>query len=476
MDQAPDRVRPNILLICTDQQRWDWMGCAGTPGVETPNIDALAASGVRITGHVTNSAVCVPARIGLATGITPARLGCLGNDAVLPADVPTYYQALRDGGYRVGVVGKLDLNKPDEFNGRRGDRPDTYRWGFTHPVEAEGKMHAANWSGGKPLGPYGFWLQEQGLFEAFNRDYGERLEEIYARYFDPELSDRPFTGSRWYADSVLPAEAFEDAWIGRRSCEWLREVPDEYPFHLMVSFVGPHDPFDPPTEYAQRFRDAAVPAPVLDSNEGRPATARSRETGHTEQQIIEARRQYTAALAVIDDQVGEIMATLADSRLSDRTIVLFTSDHGEMLGDHRLFQKHVAYEPSMRVPLIASGPGIGTGISDALTELVDVPATILDFAGVQFPGPIDGRSLRAVLKDPTAAHREAVTCCEGHYRAIRTTTEKYIRNLGAADTTDEFYDLTDDPNETRNLINDEAARVEELAAQLEMILGPEATA
>ncbi|MDH3707953.1 MAG: sulfatase-like hydrolase/transferase [Acidimicrobiia bacterium] len=466
-------TQPNLLVITTDQQRWDWLGCHGSPGVDTPHLDALASRGVRFTRHVTNSTVCVPARIGLATGVSPIRLGTLSNGDVLPPGVPTYYQALRDAGYRVGVVGKLDLNKTNQQNGRKGNRPDTYTWGFTDPIEAEGKMHARGDGDGRPLGPYGWWLHEQGLFDAFRDDAAARSEGLYARWLR-QPGDPPHRSTRWFDDSPLPAHAFEDAWIGRRSCQWLREVPDEHPWHLYVSFVGPHDPFDPPTEYAERFRDAPVPAPVLDSGAGRNAATRHTEYGNTEDEIVTARRQYTAALAVIDDAVGDLVATIDELGLTDDTIVIFSSDHGEMLGDHRLFQKHVPYEPAMRIPLLAAGPGIATGVSDALTELVDLAPTLLERAGVDPLADIDGQSLVPLLTDPTLSHRDAQVVGEHHYRAIRTHTHKYVHYVDPAFEWDELYDLDADPDETQNLIGDQQSLAAELRADLMSRIGEEA--
>ena len=467
--------RPNLLLITTDQHRWDWLGCHKTPGVETPNLDALAARGVRFTHHVTNSTVCVPARIGLATGVSPIRLGTLTNFDVLPDAVPTYYQALRDDGYRVGVVGKLDLNKPDKQNGRKGNRPDTYKWGFTDPVEVEGKMHARGSDDGAPLGPYGWWLREHGLFDEFRDDATARTG-LALGLWSRRPGDPPFRSTRWFQDSPLPADAFEDAWIGRRSCQWLREVPDDHPWHLYVSFVGPHDPFDPPTEYADRFRDAPVPRPVLDSGTGRNDATRETEWGNTEDEVITARRQYTAALAAIDDQIGAILATLEELGLTDDTVVMFSSDHGEMLGDHRLFQKHVPYEPAMRIPLIAAGPSIASGVSDALTELVDLPATLLELAGVAALPDTDGRSLVPQLSDPALPHRDAVVVGEHHYRAIRSQTHKYVHYVAPNYETDELYDLEADPDETTNLIDDHHQLAAELRADLTARIGKEAMA
>lgn len=236
---------PNLLLLMTDQLRYDWLGCHGTPGVHTPHLDALAADGVRFTHCVTNAAVCAPARIALATGVRPHRLGVLGNADVLPPGTPTYYQALRDGGYRVGCTGKLDLDKPTRFLGRHGDRPAVFRWGFTHPLETEGKMHAGADAEGHPLGPYGYFLAEHGLWDRFHEDYRVRVPAIFTSIFD---RSRPPTDDL-YRESVLPQWAFEDVWIAERAVEWVDKVGDDHPWHLFVSFVGPHDPFDPPADW-----------------------------------------------------------------------------------------------------------------------------------------------------------------------------------------------------------------------------------
>ena len=143
--------RPNILFIMDDQHRYDYLGAAGADFLRTPHLDRVAAAGVRFTQCTTNAPVCAPARVGLASGLQPSRLGCLDNSGRLPLGTTTYYQRLRDSGYRVGCVGKLDLRKSDGYNGRYGDRPYAYSWGFTHPEECEGKMHAG--SSPTPIGP-----------------------------------------------------------------------------------------------------------------------------------------------------------------------------------------------------------------------------------------------------------------------------------------------------------------------------------
>ena len=443
--------RPNLLLIMDDQHRFDWLGCAGLDAVRTPNIDALAARGTRFTRCYTNAPVCAPARIALATGMQPRHAGALMNNAYMPLHAPTYYQRLRDHGYHVGAFGKFDLAKPDPYNGRHGDRPANYAWGFTHPLECEGKMHAGSRRGGEtPLGPYQAHLQERGLLEAFRQDYEARKERgwpIDAR------------------DSVLPADAFEDAYIGRKAAEWIAGHPGDFPWHCFVSFVGPHDPFDPPTAYAEGYRDAPMPEPIppCDDDETKPSWVRARSAGfgtagRTPAQIAEARRQYSAAVEQIDDEVGRILGAVAERGELDNTVVIFTSDHGEMLGDHGLYQKEVAYDAAARVPLIAAGPVIPAGATrEAPVELIDLNPTLCELAGVTPLEEMDARSFRPLLHGETTEHRpEAIGelahfrfACDGRFKAIWSINDQ-----------PELYDLADDPGERVNRIDEhgEAAK------------------
>jgi arylsulfatase len=432
----PSTDRPNLLFINTDQFRHDWLGCAGADWVSTPNIDAIAERGVRFTQCVTPSPICAPARISLATGLMPRRMGALSNHEYLPLSTPTYYQRLRDHGYHVGCVGKLDLAKSDKYNGVSGARPRTFAWGFTHPVEAEGKMHAG--SSATPIGPYTKWLDDQDLLAQFHEDYTQTRK-----------------GDRWIErvalDSALPTEAFEDIWIGRRSEQWIDEIDGDYPWHLFVSFVGPHDPFDPPTEYADKYRDKPMPGHIVDNFDGKPDWIRKRAANGTDEEIAITRRQYSASVTAIDDAIAGIMAALERRGWADNTYVVFSSDHGEMLGDHDLFTKHSAYETSMRIPLIVAGPGIAGGrTSDALVELEDVNPTLCEMADVPPLENIDGQSFLDVVAGKSSAARDVTVTEEENYRAARTREWKYIESHNDRD---ELYDLVNDPNELHNVID-----------------------
>src|SRR5210317_1006655 len=157
--------KPNILFIMADQLRADYLSCDGATWVDTPNIDSIAAKGTLFKHCYTNSPVCAPARIALATGMRPHRVGALDNMSFLPAGERTYYQRVRDQEYYVGCSGKLDLAKPDSYNGPLGARPCTFGFGFTHPIEIEGKYHAGPRE--EPHGPFTAYLKEKGLFEQF---------------------------------------------------------------------------------------------------------------------------------------------------------------------------------------------------------------------------------------------------------------------------------------------------------------------
>ncbi len=343
-------TKPNVLFISADQFRFDYMGCAGADFLNTPNLDRIASRGIRFNNCYSNSPLCVPARIGLATGMHPRRIGAVDNSSYLRPEQITYYQRMRDDGYRVGAVGKLDLAKPDSFNGRNGDRPCVYQWGFTHPVEIEGKEHSLHHP--HPHGPYGFWLQEQGM-------WGKYREFVVENWKEPD---------RWITPSPLPTDTFLDSYQGMKALEWLDNVREDYPWHLFLSFSGPHQPHDPPLEFADRYKGKALPPAVpIPEWDPRP-NPEDPKLNH--EFIQQCRRMYCAYIELIDHWIGRVLDKMeAEGRL-ENTYVFFSADHGEMLGDLGRFKKKVLYEPSAHVPLLVAGPGVPRGeVSNALVEL-----------------------------------------------------------------------------------------------------------
>ncbi|RTE05433.1 sulfatase family protein [Paenibacillus whitsoniae] len=453
---------PNILMIMVDQYRSDWMSCAGTSYVHTPHIDRIAGGGVRFVQASCNSPVCGPSRSSIAAGLYPHRIGNLENFVNYPVEQPTYYQALRQAGYRVGIVGKSDLHKGDHFYGLNGDLPIMYHLGFTHPHETEGKMNAAfrrnhlmnfdldTGDDAHIAGPYQHYLREHGQLDAFVEDYRQR-----------------FDGWNYYnaTPSPLPAEHFHDSYIGRKSCEFIEQAPDDAPWHLFVSFVGPHDPWDAPAEYAEAFADRTFPDSIRDDHSGKPEWVKKKSKKQTadmtEAHLTQVKRQYAAAIQLIDDWVGRMLDTLARKGLADNTVIIFCADHGEMMGDHGLFQKNTMYEGALRVPLIIADPRkTTTGTSPALAEMVDLYPTIMELCGIQYAqSRLDGVSLVPQLQDNPPPHKPYQLSELTNTRMIFDGRYKYIENHNDAM---ELYDLQEDPQELRNLAKERPETVRSL--------------
>lgn len=427
-------ARPNVLFLFPDQLRWDWIGCHGSVPVRTPHIDALAARGVRFTQCRSNSPLCGPARACLAMGLRYGRTGVWGNGEDVPRDAITCFRLLREAGYHTMTCGKNDLHKGtgdfdvSGWTARLGD------YGFSAAIDQRGKMNAgaaAGWD--EPSDYYTQWLEQRGLRRMHHEDYVRRREE--ARHY----------ASTW--PSPLPRESYSDDVTGAAALKLLDAAPTGKPWMLWVNFPGPHDPFDPPAALRRRYDDVHFPMPV--KPEATIVNPRGQTVALDHQQL---RRNYAACIEGIDEWVGRIVRTVERRGELANTVIVFSSDHGEMLGDHGRFQKSVPWEGSVRVPLIAAGPGVVRGVvSDALVELVDLSATLLELAGLQAPRDWDSRSLRPVLEGATSAHRD-VQCvmlrrwrmaCDGQWKLVehrdgepalydRLTDRDELRNVAVA--------------------------------------------
>lgn len=461
--------QPNILLIMADQFRYDWMSCAGADFVDTVSLDRIAARGIRFARAACNSPVCGPSRCSLAAGVYPHRTGTLENFVNYPLEQPTYYQALRQAGYRVALVGKSDLHKGDHFYGMNGGLPVMHHLGFTDPHETEGKMNAAFRRNrlmsfdidpdddSHIAGPYQRYLRDRGLLTAFTEDYRRRF------------ADWKF----WNAwPSPLPAEHFHDSYIGRTACEFLERVSVETPWHLFVSFVGPHDPWDAPAGYVDAFADTSFPASIKDDLGSKPAWVRQKAQKHSDgmsdSDLNKVKRHYAAAIKLIDDWIGQILDTLQRRGMSDHTVVIFCADHGEMMGDHGLFQKSTMYEGALRIPLIIADPREAwTGTSDALAELMDLHPTILELAGVDSSQcRLDGRSLVPQLKRGAGPHKDYQFSELNNTRMIFDGRYKLIENHNDIN---ELYDLQEDPHELTNLVDHRPEQVRRLMGEMQLL-------
>ncbi len=424
--------RPNILLLFPDQWRFDWTGANKALPLRTPNLDALMARGARFTRVVTASPVCAPARACLAAGKEYDRCRVPSNGYDYPLDQTTYYTLLRESGYHVMGCGKVDLHKKTLDWGLDGKRM-LKEWGFSDGIDNAGKRDAVRSGAVTPVDPYMAYLHKRGLAAAHVDDFKRRK------------------GPSGTFPTTLPEEAYCDNWLSNNGLNLLRAAPAGKPWHLVVNFTGPHEPWDITKGMEARCRGREFPQPN-GSKELPPATH------------VAIRQNYAAMIENIDRWVGVYMEEIKKRGELDNTLVVFSSDHGEMLGDHNRWGKSVPWQPSVGVPLIAAGPGVKRGVTtDAMASVMDLAATFLDYAGLARPKDMDSRSLRPLLEGKTRSHREYLLsgladwrmAWDGRYKLVRGFQEK-----------EALYDLEADPLENRNLAAEQPATVSRLAKML----------
>jgi choline-sulfatase len=444
--------RPNILLLMTDQQRWDAMSCA-SEWLETPNIDRIAAEGVRFSDAYANSPVCIPSRVSLATGHYPHDHGVWGNvqEYALPPETPTWMRSLRDAGYATSVFGKTHLHP--HLGDLRDREPLLNALGLDHVDELSGPRATArcrsNWTDR---------LEEAGLLSAYVDDMRERYDST------PWLV-RP---------SPLPLSLYPDVYIGQQAKQHLRGLGTDRPWFSWVSFVGPHEPWDCPEPYASRFDPDDMPAPLRRRQD--PPTPVKRAKGRVDRrmrlrpdidrkQIARMRADYAGSVALIDDQVGELLGVLEERGELDRTVVAFVSDHGEMNGDFKFIYKGLFYNGAVRVPFVVRAPGLAGGaVTDTPVELMDIGATLVDLAGAAQPEGSRARSVVPVLRDPSHSHREFALSEQAGEVMIATSDWKLTINSDSEPY--QLFDLRNDPDETCNL----AGTPENAAVEKELLL------
>jgi arylsulfatase A-like enzyme len=503
--------RPNFLLIITDQHRADYLGCYGHPLLKTPHIDSIAARGTRFERFYVATPVCMPNRATLMTGRMPSVHGVRSNGMPLSLGSNTFVDALRAGGYATALVGKSHLQNFTGYGpiqkrppARDGDRILAAE--FAEAIKPAGGADAydqelpSRWSAGQDFamqlpfygfehvdlctdhghrvgGHYYVWLKSQRPDADALRDPKNQLPHDYVC---PQAIRTP-----------IPEDLYPTSYISNKACAWLdgyARAKQSAPFFLMVSFPDPHHPFTPPGRYWSMYRpdDMAVP---LSFDQGNRPLARAVEWALAQRERGEAEVAGQAAFAVnereareamalscgmitmIDDAIGRVLARLAASSLADNTVIIFTTDHGDFLGDHRLLLKGPAhYEGIIRVPFIWAEPSEGAAQrSDVLGGTLDIAPTILDRARIQPYNGMQGESLLPVLKgNALGAARDSLVIEDDQQRAtlgftspprLRTLiTSRYRMTIAAGDPYGELYDRQSDPHELDNLFDDPVHR------------------
>jgi arylsulfatase A-like enzyme len=447
--------RPNLLFLFPDQHRPDWV--EGTPGipVPTPSLSRLAALGTRFDRTLAASPVCAPSRACLASGREYDRCGVPGNGTSYPLEQTTFYAKLRDSGYHTMVCGKVDLNTGELAYGLSG-REHIEEWGFSDGIHSPGKGRGFRAYLQPPAGPkdsYYAYLEKQDpalarrCAEDYARRFGLTPEEAAASRAEQQQSSggEGRHDEQWRVTdaSPVPDQHYGDNWIASNGLALLDRAPKDKPWLLYVNFAGPHPPMDITVSMERRFRG---PDRTID---GFPQPHDYRGTIAPEHHL-RIRQNYAAMVENIDRWVGVYLDALERRGELANTIVVYSSDHGEMLGDHGRWGKSVPYHPSANVPLYVAGPGVRAGRrSDALVSLMDVAATFLDYGGVEVPGDMDSRSLRPVLEGRTEQHREYVLSGLKEWRLAWDGRYKYVTGFERG--SDLAFDLDQDPLEDRNL-------------------------
>ncbi len=465
--------RPNIVLIFPDQHRGDTMGCAGNPAAQTPNLDRLAAEGVLFERCLTNSPLCMPARASLITGQHVNRHGIWGNNLVEPDRYgPSHVRNIRDSGFHTAIFGKTHLYANYKNDGHTRDHAHKLKdWGYETSHELRDVVPSSRCNC-----YYADFLEERGRLRLY-QDYTRLWWTTGFRGLSHPWEDPP---------SPLPTDEHIDMYCADKAAAWIRDYEAENPFYLQVCFTGPHTPFDSPAEYRDRFNPEEMPLAIMDPPAApvSPQVERQVKAGRlqnmTESHSRVMRTYYYAKVALIDHGVGMVIQALQDKGILDNTWIIYTSDHGDMLGDHRLNQKLVFYQGAVDVPLIIRPPGkVPAWRTRGLTDHLDVSATLLDIAGAPPLADSPGHSLAAkVVAGPTAPGAQqgkdvVFSEVERYYAMARD--ERYKMAINAISRQPlELYDLVEDPQEQRNLVHEpglSGVREEMLHAYFDQLLG-----
>ena len=445
-------ARTNLLFITTDQQRWDSLPCYGLEFIHTPNIDRLARDGTVFERCYTAAPLCVPCRGAWMSGQWPSTTGVMGNSDWFD-DSSCWPARLGAAGYRTVAIGKMHFN------------PWDHPGGFRERIIAEDKRHT--------------YLPD---------DHVQYLKAHGMERAHPTQNPGYF---EWLAAPVTPLERrfHVDGFVGDRAAEWLETQGDE-PFAAWVSFPGPHDPYDPPEELAAMYYDAPIPEPVGSAEElaTKPRAQRGRNHGSvdnsmyrmdpsvaTAEQIRRWRAHYYANITLIDEGVGKMLAALEEAGVLDDTLIVFTSDHGDALGDHGLTYKGFFYESMARVPLIVRGPAGPNGRDGpraqpgarcpGLVSALDLVPLFYQVCRAPEPEGLQGHSILPMLTDGGVSIRDAVFSENGGRAMVCDGQWKYVHYESGEG---ELYDLAEDPDELVNRCGDEgsAEMVSQLRARL----------
>ncbi len=465
------RRRPNILMLCTDQQRYDSLGITGAKAAITPHLDRLAAEGALFSNTYVQNPICSPSRASLFTGQYVRNHGLWANGVSMPSHKKMFTRALADAGYDCGMIGKQHLSACEgwQTEARLDDGYRVFDW-------AHDPIHRS-WQNA-----YHQWLR---------REHPAVYKGLFPDEGDPANAGAGNKAKGATPADTVPVEAHFTHWVAERAIDFIEtDRGEDEPFFLIANFFDPHHPFGAPQAYRDRIDDTLVDPPHIRDGElaSKPKVqseySKKSYAGavpgfhdYTPEEIHELRANFHAMVAFIDDEVGRIMAALEASGLAEDTLVVFTSDHGEMLGDHGILLKGpMLYDACTRVPLILRWPGhvpAGTVVDD-LVQWIDLPATYLDVASCPQMPTCQGASLMPLVTGAAEDWRDFALCeyrdsGHGAHPPVMTTMLRHgdwklvIWHGDPAvnrEREGELYNLAADPHEFVNLYDDPAFAAE----------------
>jgi arylsulfatase len=458
----------NLVYIMTDQQPVSTLGCYGNSLSPTPNLDRLAATGIRFTNFYIGGFPCSPSRACMITGRHPHGHGVITNDVLLGEDVPSMGRVMQASGRDTGYFGKWHLGGM-MYRGVPGRKPHDGRWFYRRvPDETGFRFEQVEGGIGEDQPQLGFhtWAGGWQHYHAYLRDVG--LGDLVEQ--NPMLgnhNDLPSGPDSTHAYSRLPEEHHMAAFFAREAESFIRgHRSGDTPFALVLSFYGPHLPVAPPQPWDEKYSLDRCPLPPnhFDQLDGKPIRQRTNRRCYvlptwTDEQFQDYIRRYYGYCAYIDKQIGRVLDALTECALDDSTIVIFTSDHGDMVGAHGFIYKlgTCGYEELSNVPFIMRVPSITQPdtATEALASNVDIMPTLTELMGLPRIEGMHGVSLAEVLARPTSAVRDRIFAhWTGSSFVTFDGTWKYALHWKQRDV-DELYNLRDDPGEMRNLVAEE---------------------
>ncbi len=414
----------------TDQQRADTIGVLGNPVIRTPNLDRLVREGTAFTSAYTPAPECVPARCSMIFGQYPGKTRCYNNGSPMPWDAKeTFMAALARAGYRTHGIGKCHFTPGPRANELHG----------FHSRQTQEEIVA-----GPDTDDYLRHLQANGGAHITD-PHGVRGE----MYYVPQPAQ-------------MPATLHPTQWVGDRGVDFLAGQRNaEQPWFLFASFVHPHPPFAPPAPWHKLYRDLDAPLPHIPLDSERLLVHvnrqqnryKRRDRGFDLQLVRTMRAYYYACISFVDYQVGRLLSTLEATGQLDNTLITFTSDHGELLGDYRCFGKRSFHDAAARIPLLLRGPAVPVNRRvDTPASLLDLPSTLLKLAGTQFQShAADGVDLLDMATHPPADRLVFSQLNRGGQALYTAVNRRWKFVYSAPDQRELLFDRVQDPGETHDL-------------------------